>query len=110
MTEKSHEFKIILTSAKAENGTDIARKLIENRLAACVQIAPLHSFYEWDGKVCEDDEVLLIIKTRASLFADVQNLILTKHVYEIPEIISIPIENGFTPYLNWISQNTKAPE
>ena len=105
-----NEYQIILTSAKAENGKKIASGLIEQKLAACVQIAPIHSLYEWQGKICEDDEVLLIIKTRASLFADVQNFILTKHEYEIPEIISIPIENGFSPYLNWISQNTKAPE
>jgi periplasmic divalent cation tolerance protein len=78
--------------------------LIAERLAACVQVMPIQSFYHWQGRVNRDDEKLVLIKTRRSLYAEVQASILANHAYETPEVIQVPIQDGFSGYLDWISR------
>jgi len=86
----------------------IAYNLMENRLAACVNIVPgLTSVYTWQGKICQDAEVLLIIKTKQSCWDSLQQKIRELHPYEAPEIIDLPIIKGDKTYLQWISDCVK---
>lgn len=81
----------------------IARGLVENKLAACVNIIPqLTSVYEWEGKVQEEPELLLMIKTRTDIVDALTKYVKENHPYTICEVISLPIEKGNMDYLNWI--------
>lgn len=102
------EFGIILvTTSSSEEGLNIARGLVDSRLAACVNIiAGLRSVYRWKGKIWDEGEFLLVIKTRMALFQQLENKIREMHSYEVPEIISIPITRGSEPYLNWLREST----
>ena len=80
----------------------IARKLVEERLCACVNILPkLKSFYIYEGEFCEDDELLLLIKTDKKHYKAVEKRILSLHPYEIPEIIVLPVVKGSDDYIDW---------
>lgn len=96
-----------VTSNNLEQATDIARFLVQNRLAACVNIIdPIRSIYSWKNEIYDEKEILMVIKTRRALFEKLTLEITKRHSYEVPEIISVPIENGLPSYLNWIDQNT----
>lgn len=82
--------------------------LLEQKLAACIQMQAVQSFYTWEGKQCESSEQLLLIKTRASLFKKIEEMILEHHPYTTPQLIQIPIEQGLEVYLNWIAKETVA--
>ena len=83
----------------------MARALVEERLAACVNISPVRSCYIWEGKLNLDEEALLIIKTTKSQFEPLQKRILELHSYAVPEIIALPIIEGHQPYLDWMAQS-----
>ncbi len=101
----SEEYCIIITTfADDNNGKQIIDALLEQRLAACVQVMPMQSCYRWQGKICRDAEQLVLIKTRCALQAKVQEVILANHAYEVPEIIQVPITDGFPRYLDWLRQ------
>jgi len=93
---------VITTTENEQDAEDLAEKILENRLAACIQVQQIKSYYSWKGSIRNDPECLLLIKTRADLFEKLEKFILSNHKYETPEIIQIPITNGFTGYLNWI--------
>ncbi|WP_446010864.1 divalent-cation tolerance protein CutA [Candidatus Electrothrix sp.] len=96
---------IIITSyADEENGKKIINALLTARLAACIQTMPIQSYYHWQGKVAHDDERLLFIKTKPSLYAKVEETILAHHAYELPEIVQVPISTGLDRYLHWIDK------
>lgn len=87
----------------------IAETMVNERLAACVTIAPgLTSIYRWQGQIQRDAEVLLIIKTRSVVYPSLEARIHDLHPYEVPEIIALPIQAGSATYLNWITDNTGA--
>ncbi len=89
-------------------GERIAQALVEERLAACVNLVPgLTSIYRWQGKVEKEAECLLIIKTAAARFEAVKDRIQALHSYDLPEIIAIPISHGETGYLKWLTDNTQ---
>lgn len=85
----------------------IAEQLVSTRLAACVNILPgVQSVYTWQGKVTQDNEKLLIIKTRSELYPKLENKIKEIHPYELPEIIMVTLDKGLPGYLNWINEST----
>jgi periplasmic divalent cation tolerance protein len=105
MTDK----RIVLCSAGSEDeARKIARHLVEQRLAACVNIIPgMESIYRWQGKLESSGEWLLLIKTTVERFPAVRDAIRDLHSYELPECIAISIEDGSSGYLEWIAQSVK---
>ena len=105
MTDK----RIVLCTAGSEDeARKIARHLIEQRLAACVNTIPrIESIYRWQGKVESSAEWLLLIKTTQEKFANVRDAIRDLHSYELPECVAISIEDGSAAYLEWIGQSVK---
>jgi periplasmic divalent cation tolerance protein len=101
------EKKIVLTTAGSrEEAQQIARALVERRLAACVSlVGPIESIYRWKEGVESAPEWLLIIKTTAAAFPGVRGAIGELHSYELPECLLIPIEDGSPAYLRWIAEN-----
>jgi periplasmic divalent cation tolerance protein len=95
---------LILTTAGSEvEATKIAKALVENRLAACVNIVPrIHSIYRWEGKVQNSEEFLLVVKTVRALEQEVFSAIRELHSYELPECLAIAAEGGSEEYLRWI--------
>ena len=99
------------TCNSEEIASSIAETLVNNKLAACVNILKgVESVYQWQGKIEHDQEILLIIKTHQSLFSQLEQTIQELHDYELPEIIAVPIEAGEKNYLNWIKSATLATE
>jgi periplasmic divalent cation tolerance protein len=99
---------VILTTAGSRPEADrLAEALVSRRLAACVQISDVASTYWWNGKVAHEAEHLLLIKTVARLYKDVEAAIQELHSYEIPEIVQLPIERGSDSYLGWIDETTR---
>jgi periplasmic divalent cation tolerance protein len=95
--------QISTTTETKEQAQKIAQYLVEQKLAACVQITgPIESTYRWKGKVENAQEWLCLIKTRDSLFKKVETAIKKLHPYETPEIIAVPINKGSKEYLNWL--------
>jgi periplasmic divalent cation tolerance protein len=93
----------LCTSPDPAHAHELAHALVERRLAACVQIMPVKSVYTWEGRVTEDEEQLMFIKTRSSLFGDVSEFIRDNHPYEVPEVIRVDISGGLESYLDWIA-------
>jgi periplasmic divalent cation tolerance protein len=98
---------VLVTAGSAEEAAMIGRTLIEERLGACANIVPhIRSIYRWRGKIYDEQEFLIIIKTRTSLFEAVQKRVKELHSYEVPEIISLPIALGLPQYLEWVEEET----
>jgi len=100
--------QVFTTIDNNENAEKIAKTLVEERLAACVQIiGPITSFYWWKNKLEKSEEWLCIIKSRKSIYNKLEKRIREVHTYEVPEIIAMPITYGYSEYLNWIRDETK---
>ena len=98
---------ILCTCPNADSASRIARVLVEERLAACVNRVPgLTSVYRWQGEIHEDNEVLLLIKTRRELFELLRARIIELHPYDVPEVIAFDIAAGHAPYLEWLRTET----
>ena len=97
---------LLTTLPNADAARVLARSLVEERLAACVQLAGIESFYSWEGKICNEPETLLLIKTRSALFDAAIARIKALHPYSVPEIVATPFAAGFEGYFAWIAQNT----
>lgn len=99
------DFCIVLTTFSDDaNARKIIDAILSERLAACAQVLPIQSFYHWKGKVNCDDEKLVLFKTRTSLYEKVEQLIVSHHAYETPEVIQVPVTDGFSGYLSWIEE------
>ncbi len=98
-------FRVVLVTAGSdEEAAKIARALVEERLAACVNIIPgVRSIYRWQGKVEDDREVLMVIKTDADALNDLEERVRAIHSYEVPEVIALRIDQGSGPYLDWLA-------
>ena len=100
--------QISTTTETKEEAQKIAQYLVEQKIAACMQITgPIESMYRWKGKVEKAVEWLCLIKTREDLFDKLEASIKKLHPYETPEIIAVPIVKGSKEYLNWLDNETK---
>jgi len=97
---------VLVTAPSAEKAAELARTVVEERLAACGNVVPgVRSIYRWEGKVQEDAEVLLILKTQRRRFGELRDRILALHPYAVPEVLALPVEAGSDAYLDWIAQS-----
>lgn len=103
------EYNLVLCTVNSRDlANNIAKSLVSEKLAACVNISDnITSVYTWENKVVEDNEILLIIKSKTSLFPKVEAKIKQLHTYEVPEIISIDIQDGSKDYLKWLNQSVQ---
>ena len=104
----SKEVVVLITAPSRPEAKKIAQALVKEKLAACVNlIASVQSIYEWQGKICDDREVLMVCKSRKALFSQLVQRVQALHSYTVPEIIALPIEAGSSDYLQWIREVTR---
>jgi periplasmic divalent cation tolerance protein len=103
------EYCIAMTTLEDEDSASrLARALVEAQLVACAQLADIRSTFRWGGAVEEAKEVLLLMKTRTSVYERLQQFVRDNHPYDVPEILQIPVTTGYGPYLSWVNDNTAA--
>jgi len=103
--------QVVTTTASREDAERIARELIDERLAACVQVAgPITSTYRWQGAIESSREWLCLIKSRQDLYAELEAAIRRLHPYEVPEILALPVVAGNPAYLAWLDAEVKRPD
>ncbi|HAN75837.1 MAG TPA: divalent-cation tolerance protein CutA [Planktothrix sp. UBA8407] len=95
---------VLVTASSRLEAEKIAQVLVAEKLAACVNLMPIHSIYTWKSELCREDEWQLMIKTDLRQFEHLETRIKQLHSYEVPEIIALPILKGSANYLNWISE------
>jgi periplasmic divalent cation tolerance protein len=101
------EIVVLVTVGSELEATSIARDLVEKRLVACVNILPgVRSIFQWEGKVTEESEYLLVAKTVSQAFEDVVAAVKSLHSYSVPEVIALPIQYGLPEYLSWVREST----
>lgn len=107
--EPVHNMKVVvvLTTTPRGGGEAIARVLVTEHLAACVNKLETRSVFRWEGEMNRENEELLIIKTREAKVEEVVERIRRLHPYELPEVIVLPIIGGYEPYLEWIGEETE---
>ncbi len=99
---------VLVTTPSADRAAEIARALVDERLAACGNVVPgLRSIYRWEGKVQDEEEALLVLKTTRARFEALRDRVLALHPYEVPEVIALPVEAGSARYLAWLSDETR---
>ena len=103
----SSPFRLVFTTCPdAASAEALAKRLVEDRLAACVNIVPgVRSVYYWEGKLETGAEQLLIIKTKETRYPELEARILAEHPYELPEVVSVQIDKGLPAYLGWIDSS-----
>jgi periplasmic divalent cation tolerance protein len=95
--------QVSTTTDSLQSAERIARKLLEDRLAACIQVVgPIHSHYRWEGRTEKSAEYLLLIKSREEIYPDLEQAIRELHHYDVPEIISVPVTRGSSDYFSWL--------
>ena len=100
--------QVFITINDRSKARDIAEMLLDKGLAACVQITgPLTSLYRWEGKLVEDQEWLLIAKSSKVHYPELEKQVKQIHVYEVPEILAVQVENGNEDYFNWLNRELK---
>lgn len=99
--------RVVLVTAPEEAAQRLAQSLVEERLAACVNVVPgIVSYYRWEGKMHKDDEKLLIAKTRAALIPRLCSFVKKNHPYSNPEVLALPVREGSQEYLSWVAEST----
>lgn len=106
MTEGVSLILVLTTFPEAEKASEVARVLLENKLAACCTIIPGKSLYTWQQQTCEEAEVVMLIKTRAALYAGLEKKIKEIHPYQVPEIIALPAAAASEDYSDWVKEVT----
>jgi periplasmic divalent cation tolerance protein len=98
---------VVFVTAPGGEAEGLARALVEERLAACVNIiGGVHSIYLWEGRVADDEEALLVIKTREALFEQLSERVRELHPYSVPEVIAVPLTHGLKAYTDWMGDST----
>ena len=111
VTDGGDAIVVLITAASREEADRIARRLVDDRLAACVNIMPhVRSLFVWEGKLSQEDEVLLVAKSRRGRFPQLTAVVKQLHSYSVPEIIALPIVTGSSAYLNWMREETRSPQ
>lgn len=96
------------TTNSVKEARELAGLLVKEKLAACVQIVPkIESVYEWEGRIHDDQEYMLVIKTREKRIDDIKKVMEKQHSYEVPEFLVLPVVDGLEDYLKWMEANTK---
>ena len=99
---------VLVTSPDKKSAARLARVLVEERLAACANLVPgLRSIYRWEGKVRDESEVLLILKSRRAIFPALADRVRALHPYTVPEMLALPVSDGSAPYLRWLREATR---
>ena len=105
--ETGADVRVVLCTCPPEHATTLARTILEQRLAACVNIVrDVESHYWWEGKVCRDAEVLLVMKTAKARLKALEEQVLAAHPYDTPEFVVLPVEAGSKRYLDWLGAST----
>ncbi len=101
-------FQVQTTVETRQQASQLARQLVQERLAACVQVlGPLESHYHWQGRLEQAQEWLLLVKTTAEALPRLQQRLVQLHPYDVPQVIALPIQAGHPPYLQWVEENTR---
>lgn len=104
----SSDVCVVYVSLPRDEAGNMARALVENRLAACVNILPrIESYFYWEGKAEFDEEALLIIKTTTGRFDALKEFVEEQHPYELPEIIAVPVTAGLSAYVEWVKKESE---
>lgn len=99
----------LVTIDDIDKAVQMAKTLVNKRLVACVNVmSEIRSIYSWQGRVCDEKEWLMIMKTRRELFPELQAAVKELHPYDVPEIISLPIDQGLPEYLRWVDESTSS--
>jgi periplasmic divalent cation tolerance protein len=102
MTDK---IVVLVTGGNIRECKHIARHLLEKKLIACANVVPqVHSLFHWKGKIADEKECWMLLKTSRELFAPLQTEVEKLHTYHVPEVIALPIVEGSENYLNWIAE------
>jgi periplasmic divalent cation tolerance protein len=105
--EKTHII-VLVTAPSKEEAEKIAHSLLNERLIACANIiGPVHSLFWWQDKIDKAQEHIILMKTRKDLFSKLSEKVKSLHSYQIPEIIAMPIVEGFKPYMEWLESSLK---
>jgi periplasmic divalent cation tolerance protein len=99
--------QVVTTVADRASAEQLAAHLLEQRLAACVQISPCTSWYRWQGAIEQGEELVCTVKSRRDLFAELCRAIRALHPYEVPEILASPVVDGGESYLHWLEQELR---
>ncbi len=106
---RSGALVVLVTTPSPEKAAEMARALVEERLAACGNVVPgLRSLYRWEGRVQDDAEALLVLKTTRHRFQALRARVLALHPYEVPEVLALRVEAGHAAYLDWIADSTRS--
>lgn len=97
---------VITTAPDREEAEKLAEGILRNRLAACVQMSDIRSFFLWEGALQREEEVALTIKTTDKRYAELEAYIREYHPYDVPEIIKVPVTGGLPGYLGWLDETT----
>ncbi|MGA2913537.1 MAG: divalent-cation tolerance protein CutA [Methanoregula sp.] len=100
------EIIVVFSTAPPDKSESLAKMLIDQRIVACVNVVPVRSYYRWKGEFCDEQEHLLIAKTTRENAEEVIAAIKRQHPSEVPEVIVLPVIDGYPPYLEWVHQET----
>ena len=104
MTDQLTHVVVLVACDAHDEARTLARTLVEERLAACAQVLPIESFYLWDGKLHDNHEHLILLKTTTAHYHALERRVLELHSYRVPEVIALPVTVGFGGYLEWVEE------
>ena len=106
---KTDQYVVVLVTApKLTMARKLARSILKNRLAACANlISGVESHYWWEGKICRDVEMLMVVKTSRTKLKVLEEFVLAEHPYDTPEIVVLPIDSGSRRFLKWVGESVK---